>query len=176
MKRNIKKVLSVVLVVVMAFSIAVPAMATYEEYPTIYVTGAQTNQIYNAEGQLIYPFAKPIMEVAKDIIAPTVKDLIVGNITGNFDAFNTNILGLLDDVFGDVKLDKNGEASDGSHPEFHSSTVAVSEKKGNYGMWDFRFWYDWRLSPVDCALELKNYIDRVKEATGKDKVQLVGRC
>lgn len=181
MIKRTKKLFSFILAMVMIFSIAVPAFASaaeeaFEEYPTIYVTGAQTNQLYNAEGQKIYPFAKPIMEVAKDIIAPTVKDLIVGNVTGNFDAFNANILGLLDEVFGDVQLDKNGEASDGSHPEFHSSTVAVSEKKGNYGMWDFRFWYDWRLSPVDCALELKNYIDRVKEATGKDKVQLVGRC
>lgn len=122
-----KKIISVALALIMILSMAVPAMGAYEEYPTIYVTGAQTNNLFNAQGEKIYPFSKPIMEVAKDILVPTIKDLIVGNITGNFDAFNANVLGTLNTVFGDIQLDKNGEASDGSHPEFHSSTVNVDK-------------------------------------------------
>ena len=39
----------------------------------------------------------------------------------------------------------------------------------------YRFAYDWRLSPYDIADELKAYIENVMAATGKDKVNLVGR-
>ncbi len=180
MFRRTGKIISFILAVVIIFSMAVPALAAEikepEEYPTIYVTGAQTNDIYSAQGERIYPFATPLMDVIKDIIGPCIKDLLKGLVTGNYDGFNDKIYGILMDVFEDIQLDVNGEASDGSHPEFHSSTVAVSNKQSGYGMWDFRFWYDWRLSPIDTAEELKTYIDRVKEATGKEKVQLVGRC
>lgn len=173
-----KKTISLLLSLIMVFSLALPAFAQAEaeEYPTVYVTGAQTNNIYSADGRRIYPVEGDIMATAKEALAPCMEKFALGKLTGDYTEFakelNKHILG----IYGEVMLDEKGEASDGSHPQYHSSTIDVSDKKSGYGMWDFRFWYDWRISPIVTAEELKNYIDRVVAATGKDKVQLAGRC
>ena len=176
MLKNLRKILSATLAIIMVFSMVLPAAASTEEYPTIYVTGAQTNNLFNAKGEKIYPMDTDIGAIAKEAIVPCVQKMLTGYISGNNTEWINELHSYVAPIFAEVKLDANGEASNGSHPEFHSSTVAVSNKQGNYGMWDFRFWYDWRLSPLETAEELKNYIDRVTEATGKDKVQLAGRC
>ncbi len=174
-----KKVISLVLVFVMVFSVSVTAFvanAENEEYPTIYVTGAQTNNLYSADGEKIYPLSANIIETLLPTVVPALEELALGMATQDYKAYSEMVCGYVTPLFEDVMLDKNGEASDGSHPEYHSSTVPVSDKQSDYDMWDYRFWYDWRLSPLTTAEELKDYIDRVIDATGKDKVQLVGRC
>lgn len=171
-----KKFISALLCLILMLSLAVPAFAQSEEYPTIYVTGAQTNNLYSAEGELIYPTSVDLMEQVKKALVPCVKELALGYLRDDYSDYADTLYEYLLPVYEKTLLDKNGEASDGSRPEYHSSTVEVSKKTQGYGMWDYRFWYDWRLSPIVTAEELKDYIDRVTEATGKDKVQLVGRC
>ncbi len=173
-----KKIISVFLCLILMLSLAVPAFAAgeVEEYPTIYVTGAQTNNLYSADGELIYPTSVDLMEQVKKALIPCVQELALGFLRDDYSDYADTLYEYLSPIYEKVVLDKNGEASDGSRPEYHSATVAVSNKQSNYGMWDYRFWYDWRLSPIVTAEELKAYIDRVTEATGKDKVQLVGRC
>ncbi len=172
----LKKIISVSLAIIMIFSIAVPCFAVGEENPTIYVTGAQTNNLFSAEGERIYPIGADAGAIFKEAIGPCIEQLIIGYIKGDYADYTHELQSHFAPVFEKVKLDVNGEATDGSRPEYHSSTVAVSDKKSGYGMWDYRFWYDWRLSPLETAVELKAYIERVKDATGKDKVNLVGRC
>jgi pimeloyl-ACP methyl ester carboxylesterase len=172
----LKKVLSIALAVIMIFSMLVPAFATYEEYPTIYVTGAQTNNIYSAEGELISDFDIDLGALVGDDGKKLLTNLVLGMLSDNYQEFADDIHKIIVDAYGNSALDKNGDASNGSHPEKHSSTVAVDEKYSNYGMWDYRFWYDWRISPLVTGEELEAYIDRVLAATGKDKVNIVGRC
>lgn len=176
MKRVSTRMLCLCLSILMIFSMAVPAFAANEEYPTIYVTGAQTNELVDAKGNTIYPYDVDAMEVIKQAIVPCIKELVIGFITDDYGDYAKEFYDAMAPIFEKTKLDKNGEASDGSKPKNHWSTVGVSNKKSGYGMGDYRFWYDWRLSPLTSAEELKGYIDRVREATGKAKVQLVGRC
>ncbi len=171
-----KKMISVLLTAIMVFGLAAPSFAVTEEYPTIYVTGAQTNDIYSADGVKVSDFSFDL----KGVIAQEGKDLIkefaLGMISDNYEVWAKDFHDIVVGIFERSALDKNGEASDGSHPVNHSSTVDVKVKTENYGAWDYRFWYDWRLSPMVTCEELEAYIDRVLEATGKDKVNLVGRC
>lgn len=171
-----KKLISVSLAIIMVFAMTVPCFAANEEYPTIYVTGAQTNNLFSAEGERIYPIGADVGAIFKEAIGPCIEQLLMGYLKGDYSDYTKELQSHIAPVFEKVKLDVNGEATDGSRPEYHSSTVAVSNKQSGYGMWDYRFWYDWRLSPLETAAELEKYIDRVKEATGKDKVNLVGRC
>ncbi len=172
-----KKIISLILCLILTFSLAVPAFAAEpEEYPTIYVTGAQTNDIYSAEGKKIWKPEADLMGTLKEALIPCLEELAFGALAGDYKAYAEKLNSYVAPVFEEVVLDKNGEASNGSHPRNHSSTVEVEKKTSNYGMWDYRFWYDWRLSPLTTAKELRDYIDRVIETTEKDKVQLVGRC
>lgn len=172
-----KKLMSLFLSVVLIFSLCVPAFAAeYKEYPTIYVTGAQTNDIYSADGKLVSDFDIDLEAVLKDHGKDLLTEFLFGMISDDYKTWAKKFHDIFVGIYGDSALDKNGEASNGSHPAKHSSTVEVAVKSEGYGMWDYRFWYDWRLSPMVTGAELAAYIDRVIEATDADKVNIVGRC
>lgn len=172
-----KKAISVLLSIVLVFSLAVPAFAAdYDEKPTIYVTGAQTNDLYAADGTRIYPQDTDEMEILKEAIVPCVKKLIPGLLTGDYEEYAQEFYNYFMEAYGTIGLDENGEASDGSHPAHTIYNCDIPRKTSGYGEWDYRFWYDWRISPLAAADELRIYIDMVKEATGETKVNLMGRC
>ena len=181
MLKNTKKILSIVLAVIMVVSMVLPATAAkeepeYNEYPTIYVTGAQTNDIYSAEGVKVSDFSLDLDAVLDNHGKELLGEFLIGMISDDYKMWANHFHDVVVDIYGNSALDENGEASNGSHPAKHSSTVDVEEKSEGYGIWDYRFWYDWRLSPMVTGEELEAYIDRVLEATGKTKVNLVGRC
>ena len=172
-----KKVISVVLCLLMTFSCIVPSFATEpEEYPTIYIVGAHTNPIYNAEGEEVYPLKADFVQTIKDTLGPCLEELAKGMITDDYSSYAEEFNASWAPIFEDLILDKNGEVTNGSYTKFHTETNHLIGKTSGYDVWDCRFWYDWRKSPLETAQELKAHIDNVLEATGKDKVQLIGRC
>ena len=173
-----KKLLSVFLAALLILSLAAPALAAEQEYPTIYVTGAQTNDLYDADNNRIYPLPDDIdaMQVIKDNLMPCLRKLAFGLVTDNYEAYAEEFYNAFVPIYEDIALDKNGEVSNGSHPARTIYNADLPRKSGGYGEWDYRFWYDWRISPMLAADELKEWIDMVKDATGKDKVNLMGRC
>ncbi len=173
-----KKIISLALVFVLLFACVVPAFAEDTEHPTIYVTGAQTNNLYNADGQQIYPIIDDVepMDVVKEALGPCLKKLAVGLVTNDYTEYAEELHNIIVPFYGTIALDKNGEVSDGSHPQYTVYNCKVQKKTSNYGPWDYRFWYDWRISPMVAADELKEYIDMVLEATNEDQVNLTGRC
>ena len=172
-----KKIVSIILTLILCMSLAAPALAAdYEEHPTIYVTGAQTNKIYDTEGNLVSDFDIDLEAVLEENGKALLQEFALGMLTDNYKKWAADFHDIFVGIYGASALDKNGEASNGTSPEYHSSTVDVKVKNSGYGMWDYRFWYDWRVSPLVTGNELRNYIDRVIAATGDQKVNLVGRC
>ena len=177
MLKRTKKLISVILTVLMVLSMAVPAFGTYEEYPTIYVTGAQTNKIYTTEGVWVSDFDLDLEAVLDEHGKDLLTEFAFGMLSDNYEKWASDFHDIFVGIYSKSALDKNGEASNGTSPEYHSSTVDIKVKSSDFGIWDYRFWYDWRLTPmVTGAVELKNYVDRVIGATGAEKVNIVGRC
>ncbi len=173
-----KKIVSLLLIFVLAFACVLPTFAEDTEHPTIYITGAQTNQLNDADGNQIYPIVDDVepMDVVKEKLGPCLAELAKGLVTGNYESYAQELYDIIVPIYGTVALDKNGEVSDGSRPQHTIYTVNVQKKTANYGPWDYQFWYDWRISPMAAADELKIYIDMVREATGEKQVNLTGRC
>ena len=75
-------------------------------------------------------------------------------------------------------LDKNGEVSDGSYIKWNWSRDTLQDRKhnGKYGVTAYEFLYDWRVSPLDTADKLKQYIEDIMYVTGAEEVALYGRC
>ena len=171
-----KKFISVLLAAVMIFAMSIPSLAvSYDEHPTIYVTGARVNHIYAADGSLLFPNNADAGQVLKDAIKPCLEKLAKGVIMNDYEEWATELRDAFVKVFGGLNLDKNGEASDGSYPE-HPYNYSLPVKTSNYGGYDYRLWYDWRLSPLDTAEYLKLYVEEVKAVTGEEKVNIIGRC
>lgn len=176
-----KKIISLILAMVMIFVVATPVFASADdnEYPIIYLSGFGS-AIYsdnkpNPETQ-IYPLNMDIANVLKDNIGGILKELPGGFVTGNWDVYCDRIYDAFSPMFEDIKLDNNGEATNGSGNAIDVMTKSIPIKSSGYGLWDYQFNYDWRLSPMIVVDNLKNYIDRVKVVTGEEKVSLVGRC
>lgn len=173
-----KKFISVLLVAILAFSCVLPVFAEDTEHPTIYITGAQTNTLYDADNNQIYPIVDDVepMDVVKEKLAPCLKKLAKGLLTNDYKEYAQELYDIIVPIYGTVALDKNGEVSDGSHAQYTIHSVTVKKKTSNYGPWDYQFWYDWRISPMAAADDLKVYIDMVLAATGEKQVNLTGRC
>ena len=173
-----KKVLSVILCLILLLSCFAPTLATAEpeEYPTIYVIGAHKNDIYNAQGETVYPLNADIGGIIKETLGPCLEELAKGMITNDYSSYAEEFNASWSPIFKDLVLDKNGDVTNGSYTRFQTETGHLEGKTSGFGVWDCRFWYDWRESPIKTAHELKAHIDNVIRLTGKTKVQLIGRC
>ncbi len=172
-----KKLISVILCMILTFLCVMPTFAVEpEEYPTIYIVGAHTNPIYNAEGEEVYPLKADVIGIIKETLGPCLEELAKGMVTGNYESYAQEFNDSWAPIFEDLILDPNGEVTNGSYVRNKTQTAHLEGKTSDYDVWDCRFWYDWRESPIKTAHELKAHIDTVLELTGKDKVQLIGRC
>ena len=175
MNMVLKKAVSVLLVIITLFgvmSISAAAATSYEnDLPTVYLAGA-TQKVYKS-GKQVWPVKKEIA------------DILLANSQELLSAFASSLLSSDWSVYGDVlnetlakyysagTLDKNGNPKKGTDIK-HSAAPETKTQK--FGLKDYVFNYDPRLDPWETAEELSDYISAVLKATGKKKVNLVGRC
>lgn len=176
MNKKIKAILSLLLVMLTFLTVSVPAfsaVAAYEnDLPIVYLHG-RGQPIYDKKGNQIMPFSEePEDQIMKEFDR-LVTAFASGVLMKDWDIYCNELITVISDIYKDVKLDNNGEASDGSKPKKNSTPKA---KTSNFKLTDYVFRYDCRLDPWSVAPELRSYINNVLEATGKNKVQLVSRC
>lgn len=178
MNRRIKKTLSLLLCLVMTVAIMAPAAsAANNPYPIVYLEGYGAN-LYTEDGntssEQIYPTGADVGATIKEALMPCLKELANGLVTDNYDKYADALYNAAAPIWKDLVLNKDGTAKDGSGDSFINGNLIWKSYSAELS--GYRFAYDWRLSPYDIADELKVYIDNVMSATGKDKVNLVGRC
>ena len=174
MKMLLKKAVSVLLVLITLFGMMSisAAAATYEnDLPTVYLVGA-TQTIYDKNGKVIWPVKSIediLLENRNELLAAFTTSLI----TSDWEIYGDALYDAIDKYYSAVILDKNGNPKNGTDIK-HSPTPA--KKTSSFGLKDYVFNYDPRLDPWETAEELSDYIKAVLSATGKKKVNLVGRC
>ncbi len=191
-----KKILSIILVLVMLFSLSAPVGALYE---TTEMSPIPFVRICGDGEPLVDGSGKPILnykgllnggdddgdngEIIESVMNVIVPFLIDGLATDNWDPYYDALYKEISELFENSLLDENGEPEPGSGttPQHHASTERQlsrdwANKNGEYGQWSYQFFYDWRLDPFVTADKLNVYIKKVKEVTGHEKVALVGSC
>lgn len=176
MKKITRRLLSVLLVLVTLISISLPmtadAAATSSTYPIVYIQGRRT-PIYDKNGKKIYPLKTTIpeklMEDKNKIASAFSKSLL----TGNWDPFCDTLYDSIAPLYQDLVLNENGEITNGSYSK---KNTTPKTKTSGYVVSDYVFQYDSRIDPCTSAKQLHSYIASVRKATGKKKVNLVGRC
>ncbi len=171
-----KKLLSVFLCVVMIFALATPAFAANEKIVTIYIPGRGTAPLVDKDGNLLDD-QRDIdrMGYLKEQIGPVLEELPGAMLTGDYSDYIDAFENAFAPIYEDALLDKNGEASDGSHINWNYATAKIN-KVTYQGIPAYLFYYDWRLSPVEIADQLDVYIGRVMKASGATKVNIYSRC
>lgn len=179
-----KKLISVLLAISMIFSLVSVAFAEEPEpekcngdcgiLPIVYVPGFGDGLYIDPESETptaIYPPS------AKDIImaVPDLIFAIIGVAIGNEALFGKSAVRAANKLLAKLACDENG------NPVYDSSIDPLAWPEYDYHQYvtddiddrSYTFRYDWRLSPVDHAKDLKDYIERVKEITGHSEIALV---
>ena len=174
-----KKIISLLLTFLMVISFITPAMAAdYRDpvinNPLVYVRGAGKNIYENNDenGKIIYPVEfdiEPVIE-ALDVIAI---DLAMGMLSDDYSDYVDSVYSVFAPIFEEVVLGKDGEPKDNSG---NGPQDDVPVKSSGFKVWDNNLNYDFRLSLLDTADVLKDFIDLVSKNTGRSKVSLLGRC
>lgn len=174
-----KKSLSLFLAVILTFSFCVPGFAAKKKCsckmtPVVYIVGfgdALYKNLDTDEPSSIFPpDGNAITKSVPDLLV-VVGCLLTGNKKGfgTFAAKGANIM--LSDLA--CNLDGTAPANTGIEPmdpivDTHKLPAFAPENGMDEGYFKFR--YDWRLSPIDNAKLLKDYIAEVKNVTGHSKV------
>ncbi len=183
-----KKLVSILLALLMAFSAAIPAFAA-EEKPKINYDGDPVIVVRGIDfGGLTYEDGSYAMEFTTEDILKTVLGYITAKISGNSDALLENVLALCKKAFGPIACDKNGNTIENVSMEKYPLSMDNYIDEGTWeksegglvhtlcdkigGENTYFFTYDWRKTPGELAAELNAFIDEVKKQTGKSQVDL----
>ena len=99
--------------------------------------------------------------------------------TGYYDDWAKDFSRVLEPVYHDMALDKDGKPQYDSGTDWNFDYSGLPDRvgwDGTYANDAYEFEYDWRLSPLDVVEDLHDYIEAVLAATGKSEYNLVSRC
>lgn len=171
-----KKIISVMLAVFLMAGICAPAAYAADDTcdcgfsPVIYVAALGSATVYENYGTdeqnaLFRPDVTALIGGAVEALAPAVPNLLAGD----YDTFGYALTGFVNDAFGKLALDGNGNSQEGVRSENNSLTPEDAKHGSEYS---FYFNYDFRLDPYEHADRLNDCIQQMKVMTGHDKVQL----
>lgn len=193
MKKIIAFALSFVLIL-SVFAVPVSAAETEkkEKCPIIFIAGSSID-ICDAEGNEISTgfdvvtdddegdmTTDKIIETAMNILRPFILEGLPFN---KWDNYGEALYEELAPIWDETQLDGNGNAKYGtgvSKAEIDSwdkkAQTVNTGSDGSFGINDYKFRYDWRLSPYDHVDRLHQYIKDIIKTTKCSQVALVGRC
>lgn len=188
MRNFFKKSLSVFVslsIIFSLFAVAFPsasALSVYTDIPTIYIEGQGYGLgIKQADGSYDKVYG---IEIPEGYIEEAVKEnigvFLLAVLTQQWGDFCDVIHEKFSYLYKDIKLDEKGQPTNGSKVTWDWSRDTIYPypvtADGGYEFNQFRYHYDWRLSPYQIADDLHEYIKAVVELTGHEKVAIAGRC
>ncbi len=172
-----KKLLSVFLAFCLVFIGIAPIMvsAAKVSLPVIYV-GGQEEFIYSdktdAESKTYFTGDLPEKEL--DAVTAGLRPQLVSAIAGNWEAYLEGFYEAAIPYYSEIILDNDGlPINNTGYDCLKEETLVNKAVNGRYGLYDYKFIYDWRLDPCANAEELNDYVDAVLEVTGAEKVNIV---
>lgn len=184
MKKSFKKLVCIILSTIMMLSVlSAAAFAADEEkaLPVIFVDGIMSSDIVYAEtGENAFvPTTATIVDSVKDLIVPLAKSVS----KGDYSELGAPLSKALVKIFDGIACDENGNPvhdtiSNYTIPDAEailSGKIAIEcENLGFDAQEVVHFSYDWRLDMQTIASQLYDCIEAVLDATGAEKVNLVG--
>ena len=176
----LKKCLVLFLALLMAFTVCSPAFAAGElkESPTpiIYIIGRTPiyNHLSEPENRQKIPGNDDVevMDAVKEALPYVAKAVFLGQ----WDEYCDKAYDLLMQFFEGYGLDENGNVCTDSGPTYSWSEETLSRNYASDDPYTYRFEYDCRLSPLEIADDLNDFIEAVKRVSGQPKVSIISRC
>lgn len=183
-----KKIISVFLALVMLTALMAPcasAVSSRGSIPVIYIRG-NGERIVDDEGNLIPARAEDLQlgDFNKDTLVDALVNITVPLVTegllfDEWEGYGKAVYNEIRPLFEGAQLDGNGNSLPGigmSAESKKNNLTTCNVSRSSYGLWDYQFHYDWRLSPYDSVDGLHEYIQKVSAANGGKKVALFPVC
>ncbi|MCM1364295.1 MAG: hypothetical protein NC122_05940 [Faecalibacterium sp.] len=191
MRKSIKKTISILLSIIMIFSVSAVAFAAEESVtPVIVVSGMGSRPLYGEDGEAVFPMqSETIIKSVAEMVFPLTGSIAMDN----WEIFAKYGVEPIHALFADLACDENGDSvkkisptvypeSSGNYEVFTdvkddetAETAMVRTIADKIGYDDTYFFnYDWRFNPMMLADELEEMIAKVKAERNCDKVSLVG--
>ena len=190
-----KKVISVLLAILMLFStMAVSASAVANEkvkYPIIFIAGSSVDLVDGDQNPISTGFdvftdddegdltKEDIIQKVMNVLFPFI---VEGLPFDKWDNYGDALYEELAPIFDEGQLDGDGNPKYGTGvakaelEQWDKNALKDHGADGTFGYADYKFRYDWRLSPYESVDRLHEYIKTILKTTKCDKVCLVGRC
>lgn len=171
---RLKKLTCIFLALVLALGglLGLTASAADVEYekncPLIYVVGFMSETIYKNPGteqqEAVWPPSSDVILGAVKEVLPT---LVTVAVTKDWDKLSEALIPAVNKFFSPVWLNKDGEVDNntGIIFDYPSKATVLSGR-------ELTFRYDWRLSPLEIASQLNDFIEYVCKMSGSEKVCL----
>ncbi len=186
-----KKAISLFLSLLLIFAVMTPAAFAVDEenLPIIYIRG-NGETIYDGDGKPLglgisdlfsnvsngdYDM-ETVVETCANIMLPMLTE---GLLFDEWDRYGKAVYEELKPIFKGSEIDENGNPINGSgiaQSRIDASEAEAERDTVNYGLYDYNFMYDWRLSPYDHVDRLHDYILKVLKTTDKDQVNIHVAC
>ncbi len=174
-RKLLRRAQSLLLALIFALSCGSVALAAKANYPIIYIYGR--SQLYkNVNTSSQTPINYSSDETMSNLIREAVPYAARAMLSGEWSAYNNKTYDLLMDAFDGFALNENGEVANGSGVDFTWSESGISKNYTSNSITTYSYKYDGRLSPLEIADDLNDYIEAVKRVTGRKKVSVVARC
>ena len=186
-----KKVISVFLSVFLVLAMLAPVASavTEENLPIIYIRG-NGETIYDGDGNVLALGISDLLsnvangDFDKETVVETCANIMLPLLTeglmfDEWDNYGKAVYEELKPLFRGSEIDENGNPINGSgiaQSRIDESEAEAERDTVNYGLYDYNFMYDWRLSPYDHVDRLHNYIIKVLDKTKKDRVNIHAAC
>ncbi len=186
-----KKAISLFLSLLLIFAVMTPVASAVgeENLPIIYIRG-NGETIYDGDGN---PLALGISDIFSsvtggnfdmDTVVETCANIMLpllteGLLFDEWDRYGKAVYEELKPIFKGSEIDENGNPINGSgiaQSRIDASEAEAERDTVNYGLYDYNFMYDWRLSPYDHVDRLHDYILKVLDTTDKDQVNIHVAC
>lgn len=182
---NLKRVICLTLSLIIGFSVffclsGVTSAAYPSDIPIIYMHGMGSPLVIRHEdGSVEEPGT---MAVDSDAILSKLSentDIIAkAFFTQDWSDFCDLVEDIMVSSFGSLALGPDGMPVDGSESSEEYTLENVQMRYYNYeeNLNKYRFFYDWRLDPMDNMERLHDYAEKLLQVTGSDKYAICGRC
>ena len=173
-----KKAISLILALIMAFSFAGLLSFAAENVVNIYVIGSNEIYKFNEDGTRteIFDDGDYLSALLPKLISPALK----GIATGDWDEYADTVLDGIMPAFEGFTPNPDGTMPENTGVVWHWTYDTLAPK--NPTTWDgiklraYMFEPDVRYSPLVLADQLNEYIEAVKRKTGATKINLLSRC